>query len=92
MVKYKIVKSEGCTSYATTINGKDIYDELGPMPQQEIDELVDYVCSKLKEQVKNGEIQYIDDLIKCFEYVSYNVESGSCETCGDSVSHTTWEI
>lgn len=39
--KRKIVKSEGCRSWATTVDGQDIYGEYQPMTAQQIDELTD---------------------------------------------------
>jgi hypothetical protein len=89
--KYKIVKSEGCTSFGTTVNGQDIYGEYDPMSQTQIDELVDYLCEKFKEKLKDNLVS-IEDLIACFQYDSYETEDGQCDTCGDSVSYTTWNI
>jgi hypothetical protein len=61
------------------------------MTPAEIMELVDYLCEKFKEQLKNNTVS-IDDLIQCFQYDNYEIEDGSCDTCGDSVSTTTWRL
>jgi len=89
--KYKIVKSEGCMSSGTTVNGQDIYGEFNPMTQDQIDEFVHYLCEKFKVELKQNTVS-IDDLIGCFQYDSYETEDGYCETCGDSVSETIWEL
>lgn len=90
-MKYKIVKSEGCRSFGTTVNGQDTYGEYNPMTQEQIDELVDYLCQKFKEELRECNVQ-LDDLIECFPYTNYEIEDDYCETCGDSVSETTWEL
>ena len=89
--KYEIIKSEGCLSFGTTVNGKDMYGEYNPMTPAEIMELVDYLCEKFKEQLKNNTVS-IDDLIECFQYDDSETEDDSCDTCGDSVSTTTWRL
>jgi len=35
--KYEIVKSEGCLSFGTTVNGQNIYGEFEPMNQSQIE-------------------------------------------------------
>jgi len=89
--KYKIIKSEGCRSFGTTVNGQDIYGEYNPMNESQINEFVDYLCEKFKEELKKNTVS-IDDLIGCFQYDSCETEDGYCETCGDSVTETTWNI
>jgi hypothetical protein len=89
--KYKIVKSEGCMSYGTTVNDQNIYGEYEPMSQQQIETFVDYLCQKFKEKLKVNTVS-IDDLIECFQYESCETENDSCETCGDSVTTTTWNL
>jgi hypothetical protein len=92
-MKYKITISEGCTAFYTEINGKIVGDEYEPnrFPDEEIDELVDYLCIKFKEGLKESTVQ-LDDLIKCFQPDSWHHDSTSCDQCGDSVSATTWEL
>jgi hypothetical protein len=89
--KYKIVKSEGCLSFGTTVNGQNMYGEFEPMNESQIEEFVDYLCGKFKQELKDNTVS-IDDLIGCFQYDECETEDGSCETCGDSVSTTTWNL
>ena len=89
--KYKIIKSEGCMAFSTTVNGQDIYGEYNPMTQEQINKFVDYLCQKFKKELKQNNVS-IDDLIGCFEYDSYETKEGYCDTCGDSVAETIWEI
>ena len=99
--KYKIIKSEGCRSFGTTVNGQDIYGEYNPMTQEQIGEFVDYLCEKFKEELRQNTVS-VDDLLGCFQYDSCETwfhksnscetEDGYCETCGDSVKETTWNI
>jgi hypothetical protein len=88
-IKYEIVKSEGCTSFGTTVNGKDMYGEYNPMTPAEIMEFVSYLCEKFKKELKNNTVS-VDDLIACFQYDESETEDGFCDTCGDSVTTTTW--
>ena len=89
--KYEIVKSEGCLSFGTTVNGQNMYGEFEPMTVEQIEEFVDYLCEKFKQELKNNTVS-IDDLLDCFQYDEHETEDGSCETCGDSVSTTTWNL
>lgn len=89
--KYQIVRGEGCLSFGTTVNGKDIYGEYEPMSESQIEEFVDYLCVKFKQELKDNTVS-IDDLIDCFQYDECETESGSCDTCGDSVTTTTWNL
>lgn len=91
MNKYKIVKSEGCLSFGTTVNGQNIYGEYDPMTPEQIDEFVDNLCTKFKHELKNNTVS-IDDLIGCFQYDECETEDGYCETCGDSVTTTIWNL
>lgn len=89
--KRKIVKSEGCRSWATMVDGKNLYGEYEPMTEEQRDELTDYLCARFKEEMKKSSVS-LDDLIACFQYESCETEDGYCETCGDSVTETTWLI
>ena len=89
--KYEIIKSEGCLSFGTTVNGKDMYGEYNPMTPVEILEFVDYLCVKFKQELKDNTVS-IDDLIGCFQCDESETEDDYCETCGDSVTTTTWNL
>jgi hypothetical protein len=89
--KYEIVKSEGCLSFGTTVNGQNMYGEFEPMTVEQIDTFVDYLCEKFKQELKDNTVS-IDDLLNCFQYDECETEDGYCETCGDSVTTTTWNL
>jgi hypothetical protein len=86
-MKYEVVKSEGCLSFGTTVNGKDWSGEYEPnlMTESEKEEFVDYLLQEFKKQLKDNTVD-INGLINCFQYDSYGQKKRSCETCGDSVS------
>jgi hypothetical protein len=89
--KYKIIKSEGCTSFGTTVNGQNVYGEFEPMCESQINEFVDYLCERFKEERKMCTVQ-LDDLIKCFQPDSWHYDDEPCDQCGDTVSSQTWEL
>ena len=91
--KYTITISEGCTAFYTEINGKTLGGEYEPtsFPDDEIDELVDYLCEKFKQSLKESTVQ-LDDLIRCFQPDSWHYDDRSCDCCGDTVSTRTWHI
>jgi hypothetical protein len=92
-VKYKITISEGCTAFYTEINEKIVGGEYEPtcFADEEIDELIDYLCERFKEERKQGTV-LLDDLIKCFQADSWHYDDESCDQCGDTVSTKTWEL
>jgi len=92
-MKYEVVKSEGCMSFGTTVNGKDWSGEYEPtlMTESEKEEFVDFLLEEFKRQLKNNTVS-IDELLGCFQYDSCEEEDSYCETCGDSVSETTWKF
>jgi len=91
MVRYKVVKRVGCLSFGTSINDKEWSSDYEPvqMSDQEKEEFVDFLLKEFKRQLKDNTVS-IDELIGCFQYDSWEQEEGYCETCGDSVSETTW--
>jgi hypothetical protein len=92
-MKYKITISEGCTAFYTEINGKFVggEDPRYDFTEKEIDELIDYLCERFKEERKQCTVQ-LDDLIKCFQPDSWHYDDESCDQCGDTVSTQTWEL
>lgn len=89
--KYNIIISEGCTAYGTEVNKKLVYGEYDPMTQEEIDELVDYLCEKFKEELRESTVQ-LNDLIRCFQYDNAEYDSESCDQCGDLVTRIIWNL
>jgi len=88
--KYTITISEGCTAFFTEINDKIVGGEYEPtrFPDEEIDELVDYLFQEFKKGLKESTVQ-LNDLIRCFQPDSWE-SSDSCDQCGDSVYTQTW--
>lgn len=87
----KITISEGCTAFYTVVDGKMLYGEYDPMTDQERDELIDYLAEKIKEEAKRSTIS-INNMIELFQYDRYETEEHCCDTCGDTVSRTYYEI
>lgn len=85
--KYKIVETTGCTAFSFTINDKEIAD----IPEQEQEEILNYLFEQIKERIKENNIQ-LDDVIHLFHYDDYEYDNEPCEQCGDTVSTTTWNI
>jgi hypothetical protein len=73
-MKYKITISEGCTAFCTEINGKVVggEDPRYSFTEEKIDELIDYLCERFKEERKQGTV-LLDDLIKCFQPDSWHL-------------------
>jgi hypothetical protein len=91
--KYNIIISEGCTAFYTDVNGKTVGGSYEPtrLTDEEENELVDYLLIKVKEGIANGTID-LNGLIGLFQYDDYETDDTSCETCGDSVSRTIYNI
>jgi len=90
----KIIISEGCLAFYTTVDGKMLYGEdfqKDVMSEKDREELVDYLLVKIKENVKQGSIT-INSLIELFQYNDYESGNEPCEQCGDTVSKTHYEI
>lgn len=83
----KIVKTEGCTAYDWTFDGKSL-SEISPEEQEQI---FIHLCLKFKENMKDGCCS-LTDLIEVFQYDEYESDESPCDQCGDYVSTTTWEI
>ena len=81
----KIEKSEGCTSFYTLVDGKDLND----FSPEELDLFVDKILATIKERIKQNNIS-IERIIDCIPYDDYSYDSHVCDQCGDTVSRTTW--
>lgn len=90
-MKYNITISEGCTAFYTEVNGKFTCGEGDVMSMEEIDELVDYLCTKFKAELRDGTVA-LDNLIKCFQEDDHEYDDYSCDQCGDTVSRTIWKL
>lgn len=83
----KFVKTEGCTDYGWTVDGKDL-NEVSPEMKEQI---FIYLCLRLREAISENN-KSLTDLIEIFDYVDFDYDPAACGQCGDSVSTTTWEI
>jgi hypothetical protein len=83
----KFVKTEGCTAYGWSIEGKNLAD----LSKEEQDKIFDYLVVKLKERMEDHNI-CLTDLVQIFHYDDYECDLNVCDQCGDSVTTTTWEI
>ena len=84
----KIVITEGCTAYNTTIDGVSLSD----LPKKYIEDvLLDKVLSELKRRVLQNNID-INSIIQLIEYDNYESSKERCDQCGDYVTTTTWNI
>lgn len=86
-MKYKFVKTEGCTAYDFTVDGESLAD----ITREKEYVIFDYLIERLRERFDNREIQ-LPDIVEMFDSVDYKYEKERCDTCGDTVSWTTWEI
>jgi len=92
--KYKIVYDEwSCTSWGFSIN--DVWrgaerDE-GVLYPEEDDELLDYVLSKLKQEIKDGNCDF-KSVMDLFSDSETKHDDSSCDTCGHSGYKETWNI
>jgi hypothetical protein len=91
--KYNIIISEGCTAFYTDVNGKTVGGSYEPtrLTEKEETELIDYLLSKVKEGIVENTIS-LDSLIGLFQPDDYEMDSDSCEQCGDTVSRTIYNI
>lgn len=80
----KITRTEGCTAYGMLIDGL-------PLEEYGVSKLFEYLSPKIRDGVVNNTIS-IDSIIDLFQYESFETDPNSCETCGDYVSTTTWDI
>lgn len=93
MSKYNIVISEGCTAFYTEVNGKTIGGSYEPtrLPEEDENELVDYLLLKVKEGISESTID-LNQLIGLFQYDECEHDDYACEQCGDTVTRTIYNI
>lgn len=87
MPKYKFVETQGCTAFGFTVNDKDIND----ISKEERNEIIDYLCEKMKERVEDHTMQ-LPDIVRSFQVDEWGSDKESCDQCGDIVSWDIWEI
>ena len=84
-----IVKSTGCTSFYTNIDGvnvshQSISDEL------EI-KIKDSLMAFINQQDKEELIFFVESMVDWYGYCTYE-STEACETCGDYVTENTLEL
>ena len=85
--KYKFIETTGCTAFNFTVNDKSTSE----MSNEELDKILDYLFVKVKEGIVNNTILFTD-VVKLFEPDDWHYGTEICETCGDSIDDTTWNI
>lgn len=93
MPKYKITISRGCTAFYTEVNDKIVGSDYGPacLSESETEDLIEYLTLKLRESIRSNEIS-LDSLIEMFPYTSEEYDNTVCDSCGDSVTRTIYEL
>ena len=86
-MKHKFVKTEGCTAFDFAVDGESLAD----MSREKEFEIFEDLMEKLWEKFDSREIN-LQDIVEMFDYDDYKYEKERCDTCGDTVSWTTWEI
>lgn len=85
--KYEIIKTEGCTAYDLTFNGKSEND----LTDEEKDEIIDHLLYQAKLGISDGSIM-LTELVGIFQSSDYDYDDRPCGQCGDTVSTTTYHI
>jgi formamidopyrimidine-DNA glycosylase len=85
--KYKIEIIQGCTAFDTVINGVSVVD----IPENEKEEVVNYLIDQMKESYKRGEVT-LESLIENFQYDDYEHDPEPCSQCGDTISKTVYIV
>jgi hypothetical protein len=85
--KYKFIETTGCTAFDFIVNEKS----LSELSKQEINEILDYLFVKVKEGIDENTILF-EEVVKLFQPDDWEYDDHACETCGDTVSTTTWNI
>jgi len=86
-IRYKFVETTGCTAFDFAVNDKSLSD----IPQNDQDEILEYLLLKIKEGIKDNTIQ-LENVVQMFQYDDYEHDDHVCGQCGDTVSTTTWNI
>lgn len=87
-MKYEIQLSEGCTCFGLTVNGRDYTDEMTEAERELF--LLDMIL-EIRRRYRNGQIG-IRCLLELLEVTGTWESDEACETCGDYVTETTYQI
>jgi len=85
--KYKFEEVTGCTAFNFLVNSKSLSD----IPENDQDEILEYLFVKIKESIKENTIQ-LESVVQLFQYDDYESDPVQCTQCFDTVSTTTWNI
>jgi hypothetical protein len=85
--KYKFIETTGCTAFNFTVNDK----QSSELPEQEYNEMLDYLFIKIKEGI-NNQTTLLEDVVKLFQPDDWAHDPEPCSQCFDTVSTTTWNI
>lgn len=83
----KIEISSGCTAFYTKIDDKMVHE----MSDEELKIATDEIFVKLREAVDRNETS-LDSVIGCIQYDDTDYDDYVCDSCGDSVNRTYWNI
>ena len=87
MSKYKFVETMGCCHFGYTVNDEDLND----IPKEKQKEIVDYICEEIKKGLDDNTVQ-LQDVVAVFEASDWGGDKENCDTCGDRVTWTIWEL
>ena len=87
-MKYEIKLSEGCTCFFITVNGRDYTNEMNEAERHLF--LLDMLL-EIRLRFRNGEIG-ITRLLELLDVTGTWESDNACETCGDYVTETTYQI
>jgi hypothetical protein len=85
--KYLFEEVTGCTAFNFYVNDQP----LSEVSSEKHEEILDYLFVKVKEGINENTILFTD-VVKLFQPDGWEHDPNVCETCGDSISTTTWKI
>jgi len=85
--KYKFIETTGCTAFDFTVNDKSFSE----LTNEEYEQMLQYLFDKIKEGLSQQTI-LLENVIHLFQYDDYEYDDRVCESCGDTVTTTTWNI
>lgn len=85
--KYKFEEVTGCTAFNFYVNEEPLSD----VSLEKQEEILDYLFVKIKEGIRDNTISF-QNVVQIFQYDDYEYDPNQCETCGDYISSTTWNI
>ena len=85
--KYKFVETTGCTAFDFSVNEQSISE----LSNEELDKILNYLFVKVKEGINENTILF-SQVVQLFQPDDWEHDPHVCESCGDSVSTTTWNI